>query len=105
MRKLEEIGECVNCQCSLNIYKTNNYKRFVKCEVCGLSYPLPKRGSLSTSALTCPKRGFPVLIVSRKDQKSYFWADQPCFNCIAFDSCEVVQALIAEFKELEVNGY
>jgi ssDNA-binding Zn-finger/Zn-ribbon topoisomerase 1 len=105
MKKLEEIGECVKCQCSLSIFKTNNYKRFVKCEACGLSYPLPKRGTLSISALNCPKSGFPVLIVSRRDEKAYFWADQPCFSCIAYDSCEVVRSLITEFTELEVYGY
>ena len=48
---------------------------------------------------------FPILIVDRKEQKAYFWADQPCFNCIAFDKCQPIKDLIAEFKELEVYGY
>lgn len=105
MRKLQEAGICPKCHCSLTIFKTNNYKRFVKCEICGISYPLPKRGSISTSALECPQTGFPVLIIDRKDQKAYFWSDQPCFNCIKYDSCEIIRNLISEFKELKVYGY
>ena len=87
------------------MYKSNNYKRYVKCEICGISYPLPKRGSISTSALECPLTGFPVLIVDRKDHCAYFWSDQPCFNCIQYDSCKIIQSLISEFKELKVYGY
>jgi len=105
MRKLEEIGECPKCHCSLNIYKTSNYKRFVKCEVCGISYPLPKRGYISTSALECPKSAFPVLIVDKKEHPAYFWTDQPCFNCIQYDTCEIIKDLVLEFKELKVYGY
>ena len=105
MRKIEEIGTCPNCDCSVYIYKTNNYKRFAKCEICGLSYALPKRGSISNSALLCPTKRLPILIVEKKDQKAYFWVDSPCFNCIAFDRCEYVGDLITEFKELEVYGY
>ena len=105
MKKIEEIGECPGCLCSLNIYKTNNYKRFVKCDICGVSYPLPKRGKISNSALECPKNKFPLLIVERPNQTAYFWSDQPCFTCIDFDRCPVVKDLIAEFKELQVYGY
>ena len=105
MRRIEEIGTCTNCDCSLYIYKTNNYKRFVKCEICGFSYPLPKRGTISNSALLCPEKHLPVLIVEKKDQKAYFWADRPCFTCISFDKCPQVGDLITEFKELEVYGY
>ena len=105
MHKLEEIGECPKCHCSLTIYKTTNYKRFVKCDVCGISYPLPKRGSISTSALECPQTGFPVLIIDRTNHKAYFWSDQPCFNCIQYDNCEIIRNLILEFKELKVYGY
>ncbi len=71
MRKIEEIGTCPNCDCSVYIYKTNNYKRFAKCEICGLSYALPKRGSISNSALLCPTKRLPILIVEKKDQKAY----------------------------------
>ena len=105
MKAIDEIGTCPFCDFSLIMYKTNSYKRFVKCDFCGVSYPLPKRGKISNSALTCPKSDFPVLIVSLPNQKSYFYADQPCFNCIQFDKCEVVNMLVAEFKELKVNGY
>ena len=105
MRKLKEIGSCPNCDCSLTMFKTNNYKRFVKCEVCDMSYALPKRGSISNSAITCPRTNVPKLIVEKDDQKAYFWSDQPCFNCIKFDKCETVRELIDEFKELEVYGY
>ena len=105
MKQLEEIGNCPNCECSLIIYKTNNYKRFVKCDVCELSYPLPKRGKISNSALKCPKNGFPVLIIEKTHQKAYFWSDQPCFSCIAFDKCTTIQELTAEFREMQVYGY
>lgn len=105
MRKINEIGICPNCDCTLSIFKTQNYKRFVKCEICGLSYALPKRGSISNSALICQKHNFPILIIEKKDQKAYFWTDQPCFSCVKYDKCEQVKELIAEFKELEVYGY
>jgi len=105
MKKIEEIGICPNCECSLSIFKTNNYKRFVKCEICDLSYPLPKRGKISSSALICPKSNFPLLIVERPNQKAYFWTEQPCFTCIESDRCNQLKELIMEFKELKVYGY
>lgn len=105
MRKLDEIGICPNCDCSLSIYKTQNYKRFVKCEICGFSYALPKRGSLENSALFCPKSNLPILIVNKKGQKAYFWTEQPCFSCVKYDKCETVHELVSEFEELEVHGY
>lgn len=105
MRKIEEIGICPNCDCSISIYKTNNYKRFAKCEICGLSYALPKRGSISNSALVCPLRELPILIIEKTDQKAYFWADGPCFSCVEFDKCENIIELEKEFKELNVYGY
>ncbi len=105
MRKIEEIGTCPNCGCSIYSFKTNNYKRFAKCEICGFSYALPKRGSISNSALLCPERGVPILIIEKKDQKAYFWTDGPCFNCVRSDNCINVKDLIIEFKELKVYGY
>ena len=105
MRKIEEIGICPNCSCSISIYKTSNYKRFAKCEICGLSYPLPKRGTINNSALVCPQRDFPILIIERKDQKAYFWADAPCFSCVESDRCKPIKELISEFTELKVYGY
>lgn len=105
MRILEEIGQCPNCGCSLEIFKTSNYKRFVKCEGCGTSYALPKKGKLSNSALECPKSKVPLLIVERLTQPAYFWSDQPCFSCINYDHCEVIKELVKEFKELKVYGY
>ena len=105
MKKVEEIGICPNCDCSIFIYKTNNYKRFAKCEICGFSYPLPKRGSIEISALVCPEKNVPLLIVEKKDQKAYFWADQPCFGCVHVDSCEPIKDLKLEFEELKVYGY
>ena len=105
MRKLEEIGICPNCSCSISIFKTNNYKRFAKCEICGLSYALPKRGTISNSALVCPIRELPILIIEKNDQKAYFWVDGPCFNCVDRDSCHKVNELIQEFEELKVYGY
>lgn len=105
MKKLEEIGICPKCNCSLIMYKTSNYKRFVKCDICNTSYPLPKRGKISISALECPKNQFPLLIVERPHQPAYFWADQPCFSCIEFDRCPVIKELKSEFTELKVYGY
>ena len=105
MKQLDEIGTCPKCDFPIYIYKTNQYKRFAKCEGCGTSYPLPKRGILSISALECPLRKFPILIVSKEGQKSYFWADQPCFNCLDREKCQPVNLLVKEFTELEVNGY
>ncbi|MFX1309859.1 MAG: hypothetical protein ACFE9M_04830 [Promethearchaeota archaeon] len=105
MRKIDEIGICPICDCTLSIFKTQNYRRFAKCEICGLSYALPKRGSISNSALICPKSKFPLLIVDRNDQPAYFWTDQPCFSCVKYDKCERVKELISEFKELKVYGY
>ena len=105
MRKLEEIGICPKCNCSLMMFKTNNYKRFVKCEVCGTSYALPKRGKLNNSALNCPRNQFPILIVERPHQPTYFWTDQPCFSCIDYDRCVTIGELKAEFKALKVYGY
>jgi len=105
MRKIKEIGACPNCDCGLIMFKTNNYKRFVKCEICGISYSLPKRGTISNSAIRCPRSRFPILIVEKDQQKAYFWTDQPCFNCIAFDKCNAIVELVKEFKELEVYGY
>ncbi len=105
MRQIEEIGICPNCDCSLMIFKTNNYKRFVKCEICGMSYPLPKRGKISNSAFLCPRKNVPILIIEKPSQKAYFWADMPCFTCVDTDNCEKKQELISEFTELQVYGY
>ncbi len=105
MRKIEEIGICPNCSCSISTFKTNNYKRFAKCEICGLSYALPKRGTISNSALICPIRELPILIVEKKDQKAYFWVDGPCFSCVDVDKCQKISELIKEFTDLKVYGY
>jgi len=105
MREIEEIGICPNCDCSLIIYKTSNYKRFVKCEICGHSYPLPKRGRINNSALVCPVREYPVLIIQKGDNKAYFWTDRPCFDCVNEGKCEPINQLKEEFSELEVYGY
>jgi len=84
---------------------SQNYKHFAKCEICGLSYALPKRGSISNSALTCPRSQFPLLIIEKQNQRAYFWTDQPCFSCISYDKCKPIKDLIAEFKGLQVYGY
>jgi hypothetical protein len=105
MRKLEEIGICPACECSISIFKTQNYKRFAKCQVCGFSYALPKRGTINNSALLCMRTKVPILIIDRKDQKAYFWADGPCFSCISYDKCDHIKELQAEFIELGVYGY
>ncbi len=105
MRELEEIGDCPQCGCTLMMYKTSNYKRFVKCEVCGNSYPVPKSGSIHSSALLCPLRKYPILIIQKENSKAYFWTDRPCFSCTHYDKCQEVTSLIQEFSQLEVYGY
>ncbi len=105
MRKLSEIGTCPKCQCSITIFKTKNYKRFAKCEICGSSYPLPKRGSISNSALLCPLNKYPILIIERNNMRAYFWSDHPCFSCTKYDGCQPIKELITEFTELKVYGY
>ncbi|MFX1419602.1 MAG: hypothetical protein ACFE9N_11840 [Promethearchaeota archaeon] len=70
-----------------------------------MSYALPKRGTISNSALICPKNSLPLLIIDRKNQQAYFWTDQPCFSCVQYDKCERVKDIISEFKELKVYGY
>ncbi len=105
MRRIEELGTCPNCECTISMFKTNNYKRFAKCEICEMSYPLPKRGKISNSSLLCPREKVPILIVEKEKNKAYFWADKPCFSCIDFDRCKLIQELVSEFTELQVYGY
>ncbi len=70
-----------------------------------MSYSLPKRGKISNSAIICPRSRVPILIVEKEQQKAYFWTDQPCFSCVAFDKCNAIEELVNEFKSLEVYGY
>ncbi|MFX1375180.1 MAG: hypothetical protein ACFFA0_05155 [Promethearchaeota archaeon] len=105
MRKIKEIGTCFNCNISFTMFKTNKYKRFVKYEICGMSYALPKQGSISISTIKCPRSNIPILIVEKNQQKTYIWMYQPCFNCIKSEKCEIIKELIPGFKELEVYGY
>ena len=70
-----------------------------------MSYSLPKRGTISNSAINCPRSGFPILIVEKEQHKAYFWTDQPCFSCVAFDKCSAIEELVNELKQLEVYGY
>ena len=105
MRKIDEIGICPNCDCTISTFKTQNYKRFAKCEICGLSYALPKRGAICNSALICSRNSFPILIIDKQNRPAYFWTDQPCFSCVLYDKCEPIRGLITEFKELKVYGY
>jgi len=105
MRKIEEIGTCPHCSCSILLYKSQSYKRFVKCEICGYSYPIPKSGKIHNSMMVCPKRDLPILIIEKSNQKAYFWVDAPCFSCVNYDKCTLIQELIQEFTELKVYGY
>ncbi len=105
MKRLEEIGLCPKCDFPISMFKTSNYKRFAKCDGCGISYALPKAGSISNSALTCIESKYPILIVEKKGQKAFFWTDRPCFTCIKSGKCQSIKELIAEFTELKVYGY
>ena len=105
MKKVEEIGICPNCGCSIFIFKTKNYKRFAKCEICGFSYALPKSGKISNSSEICPKRKLPVLIINKKDQKAYFWSDGPCFTCIDYDKCNIIKEMKLEFEQIGEYGF
>ncbi|MHA1766783.1 MAG: hypothetical protein ACTSVK_11080, partial [Promethearchaeota archaeon] len=71
MKQLKEIGNCPNCDCSLIIYRSSNYKRFVQCWFCGLCYPLPKKGKIYNSSILCPRSGFPILIIENPKKKAY----------------------------------
>ena len=110
MRELKEIGECPKCGCSIIMFKTNQYKRFAKCEECGYSYPLPKRGTISNTGELCELSKVPLMVIenaknSRNKNGSYFWAHQPCFNCMNLDKCEIIKELEEEFKEFEEFGF
>ena len=106
MRQIKELGDCPKCGCTLWIYKTKQYKRFVKCEICGLSYPLPKAGKISNSALECERYKVPLLIVEKNKNKPYYWSQTPCFDCVKHDKCENVKMLDEEFKdEQEIEVY
>ncbi len=105
MKRLTEIGFCPKCDFPISIFKTSNYKRFAMCDGCGISYPLPKAGSINNSAMNCPSSKYPILIVEKKEQKAYFWADKPCFTCSKSDKCQPIKDLILEFTELKVYGY
>ena len=105
MKRLKELGICPKCGLGITLFKTSNYKRFAACEGCKTSYPLPRTGKISNSSLSCPLNAFPVLIVEKSDQAAYFWADRPCFSCVAFDKCKPIQELKAEFEELEANEF
>jgi ssDNA-binding Zn-finger/Zn-ribbon topoisomerase 1 len=105
MRRQEELGTCPNCSCALLLYKSQNYKRFVKCEICGYSYPIPKSGKIHNSAVECSKKDLPVLVIENPHQKAYFWVDGPCFSCVSYDKCSLIKDLIHEFTALKVYGY
>ena len=103
MKKLDEIGTCPNCNCSIHIYKTSNYKRFAKCEICGFSYSLPKAGKISNSSLLCSKKELPILIIERSGQRQYYWTDGPCFTCVKVDKCTEIKELKVEFEGVKIN--
>jgi len=105
MKKISELGICPHCGSDINAYKTKSHKRFAKCGGCNISYPLPTRGTMINSALECPIKKFPIIIIDVKDRQAYFWAEGPCFNCKVFEHCERIQELKNEFTELKVYGY
>ncbi|MBD3212367.1 MAG: hypothetical protein GF311_07150 [Candidatus Lokiarchaeota archaeon] len=105
MREIEEIGDCPKCKCSIMMYKTSSYKRFAKCEICGDSYPLPKRGRIEETGEKCPEHRYPILIIQKGSNKAYFWTDRPCFTCKHADTCIEIIKLQTEFKDLKVYGY
>ena len=53
---------------------------------------------MSKKRITCINCG-------KANQKAYFWTDSPCFSCVAYDKCQEIEDLMAEFKELKVYGY
>ncbi len=79
---------------TINVFKTNNYKRFARCEdleECDFSYGLPKRGKIYRTGVYCPGRcssnnkekenspgyGIPILVIEKTDSRPYFWTDIP----------------------------
>lgn len=66
------VGTCPVCAadgrtCELIAHKSEKSgKRFIRCQdydICGVSYPLPARGSLQATGETCPDCGAPLVIV------------------------------------------
>ena len=96
-------GECPDCGDEMYVHKTKSYKRFVKCinPECGeTGYGIPKRGSIESTGLVCPRSNVPLLAVVKytkipgrrfvkNPDKVYFYSDRPCFACPDVDSCEV----------------
>ena len=106
------IGTCPHCGDDLAVFKTNQYKRFVKClndECVDSAYPLPRKGSFEVSGEICPKTHLPVLAFVPQTpragtkgtyrKKTYFWAKGPCFACFDRSHCAVWQELNEDYND------
>ncbi len=104
MREIEDLGWSPKYGFLIINCKTNSYKRSVKCDVCEISYFLPKRRIISNSVVVCAKTKFPILIVEKRNSKVYFWSDRPCYTCTGIRNCGSIKTLKEEFAALEVHG-
>ena len=105
MRMMKTMGDCPRCNDQLELYRTKNRKRFIKCANldCNLSYAVPQYGTIEYMGLSCPKNGLPILLITKKTQRvQYFWVEIPCFTCRKGNSCKSLIELRKEY-EMEVK--
>ncbi|TXT65415.1 MAG: hypothetical protein BAJALOKI1v1_430006 [Promethearchaeota archaeon] len=88
-----ELGECPNCNCTLLLHDKEK-ERYVKCEICGHAYNLPKQGAIKNTNLICPLREYPILIIKEKNSKEYLWTDRACVNCESYETCKTIKSIV-----------
>ena len=112
MKIAQSLGECPYCGDELVIIKTSTMNRLAKClnDNCPkkFTYPLPKRGLIEITGSMCPKTQVPVIIIipqlrvntgriKAENEKSYCWAQGPCFSCKEFRRCPINLDLLDEY--------
>jgi len=86
-RKHFVLGVCPICGGELKIIKSRkSHKRFVGCSnywnnKCNFSAPLPQSGIIEPTGKTCPKCGFPTVIIRRPKRR-------PQELCVNWQNCE-----------------
>lgn len=112
MNIAQSLGECPICGDEIVLIKTNSLNRMAKClnDNCPkkFSYPLPKKGHIENTGSICPKTSVPVIVITpqlrvntgrikAETEKSYCWAQVPCFSCKEFRRCPVNLDLLEEY--------